>query len=284
MKYCPQCEKEYEAGSFCPVCGSGLVEKSKAPQNGGVCPFCNAPLMPNAGFCPSCGNQVSQAYAYVPPTPVAQPKPMNPIVKKALDALKNVFVNPKEVFEKALQERSMVFGLIPSAILLVASIIFWLCIVASLHISYGASKLYGIGILCAILFTLAFVFFPSVTGLVASKISGRANTFGGVFNASAWNTVLVAAFILLSGFLSLFSVKLMTFTLFIGLGLKLFLSVSLIDYIAGNSLNSAKQLWGTFGVAFAMKFVFCLLLGLLCQSQAEYVLNRILGSIFEFMW
>lgn len=55
MRFCKNCNTEYETGKFCKKCGGELVEKVEETL---VCPNCGKTLDPGTKFCPECGTKV----------------------------------------------------------------------------------------------------------------------------------------------------------------------------------------------------------------------------------
>ena len=286
MKYCQKCNKKYEDGEYCIDCGSALTDiRDVEDKRGKTCPYCNNPVSDSAEFCSNCGSSLNGSSKIKDYSSAIKGTLNHPTVQGALVTLKNMFIHPALSLDSSIKEKSVVNGLFPTAVMLISSLVFWLSLAGKIDMTFGISKFYFPGVVFAFLMCLGFVLIPSVINLTAIKVRGKEVKFSGIFNTSSWCTVYTAVLILLSGIMTMVSVKFATVLFVIALALNAFASVSLTNKLADNLFESPKVLWITFIVSFIVKVLFiALFFKLLEKSAGGYVYEVLKEIMYSFMW
>lgn len=308
MKICNMCNKTFDdSAAFCPTCGNALTTVIQTPEPASqvnVCKNCGTQLTADTAFCPVCGtpkgispsapinngtnnvNPANQGQGYNPngyPAGAYQAQPIkqpNPKVEKFKSNLKLIFTNPGQAIDNELADKNVITALISGGILLVSFIAMFLCLAGKADSEFGVDELYGMGIVAALFCTAFFMIIPSVTAFISSKLSGGQLNLVGALSANGLKTLYISAFLILTGFSALISVKMFAVMLLLTGMMNTFLSVSYINRVSGNTLNSAKSMWSTYAVYALLKIIATAIIYGILSSILEDLVEGIMDELF----
>lgn len=295
MKMCPNCQKEYgDISAFCAVCGSQLTTVQAPVEELQVvaptvkyCIGCGNQLDINAAFCPACGTPVNSVNG----APVKSSINVNDYINKIktnknvsgfIGILKKYIKNPAEALNEAVNEGNIATTAISSVALLISIIILFLCFCIKVNEEfYVGQAIFNLCMIVAVFMALSFVIIPTVTTFAAVKLNGKEYNFKGVLSASAVSTLYLVPFFVVSGLISFVSLE-VGFVLFaVTVIVKIFLSVSMLNVVAGNILESVKTLWASVGIATVFNSIVISICGsILGDLLEEIVYDLIFGSLW----
>lgn len=301
MKICPTCNNSFdEDASFCPSCGERLTDVQDDQPTVNYCKGCGNAISNGSAFCPVCGtkvdenldyesrqpyqNLVNTGYAPNGSRPVYYPpvyKQPNPKIESFKNNLKLIFTNPGQAIDNELDDSNIFTALISGGMLLVSFVIMFLCLASKADSEFYVDELYGLGIIAAILCTVFFMLIPSATAFISLKLNNAPKNFVGALSANGLKTVYISAFLIISGFSVFISIKIFAFMLLLTGMMNTFLSVSYINRVSGNTLNSAKSLWSTYAVYAVLKIIATAIVYAVISSVIQ---NLIYGVVQNLFW
>lgn len=275
VNVCKNCGAQLTDGAvFCHACGASSAYTPEPVPQVNVCKNCGALLADGTVFCPSCGTLYGEIH------PVPPIKQHNPKFEKFKSNLKLIFTNPGQAIDNELEDKNIITALISCGILLVSFVVMFLCLAGKVDSEFGVDELYGLGIVAALFCTIFFMVIPSATAFISSKLSGKQLNPIGTLSANGLKTIYISAFLILTGFSALISVKIFAFMLLLTGMMNTFLSVSYINRVSGNTLNSAKSMWSTYAVYAVLKIIATAIIYGILSSILEDLIEGIMEDFF----
>lgn len=260
MKICTNCQTQLDENTaFCPVCGTRAEVNSSE----------------NASYGASSANFNFNMYR---PPIIKQP---NPKIEDFKNNLKEIFLNPGKAIDSELEKKNIFSALISGGILLISFVIMFLCIAGKADSEFGIDEFYGLGIIAAILCAAFFMIVPSTAVFISSKINQTQLNFVGALSANGLKTLYISAFLVITGFSALISIKIFAFMLLLTGMMNTFLSVSYINRANGNTLNSAKSLWATYGIYALLKIIATAIVYGILSSVIKSMIQEMIS---DFLW
>lgn len=253
---CPNCQTQLSEGTqFCPSCGTKVNSEQENRPTVKYCPNCGNTLTNDVAFCPVCGTKADGAAGAANPyrSPVA--KQPNPKFESFKSNLKLLFSNPVQAIDNELDDKNIFTALISAGVLLAAFVIMFMCIAGKADSEFGVDELYGLGIVAAILCAVFFMLVPAAAAQLSAKINGKSVNAISALSSNGLKTLYISAFIVITGFSALISIKIFAFMLLLTGMMNTFMSVSYINRVNGGALNSAKSLWSTYGIYALLKII-----------------------------
>lgn len=295
MKICPNCKKEYDDNfAFCVDCGIPLEDVKiliEEPQDETptvkYCMRCGKQLNTNAAFCSACGAPANSTNS-VSAKPVIN---VNDYINKIktnknvtgfIGTLKKYIKNPAEALNETANEGNIATTVISSVALLISIIIFFMCFYYRINEEfYLGQTMFNLCMVVAVFMALAFVLIPALTTFAAVKLSGKDYNFKRTVSAAAVNTLYLVPFFIVSGLISFVSFEAGIVLFAVTVIVKVFLSISELNIVAGNILNSVKTLWASVGIATVLNAIVISICGsILADLLEEIIYDLIFGSLW----
>ena len=235
---------------FCKYCGSPLEDGKpctcpEAMQAAGVAP--TAPTAPTAPVAPS---------PYATDATAQKSKAADAITagaKNFLPFLKMYFRQPTAALKNAIAAKDIMVGVFSAIVFLVSMVICALCSGGKVSsVSHGFVVPYGAFIVLGLIWFVFFVATPMLVSLASGKIlNHRADAIGSFLVGSTTN-IWFALFFLACGLFAFISLPLSVVLLFVGIIMRILVSVMSVIAAAGNPLKSTGALWAVVGIVFGM--------------------------------
>lgn len=292
MKICPNCKKEYgDTSAFCVVCGSQLAsvqvpveEPQIATPTVKYCSGCGNQLDVNAAFCPACGTPANSVNGKpsINVNDYINKIKTNKNVTGFVGTLKKYLKNPAEALNEAVNEGNIATTVISSVALLISIIIFFMCFYYRVNEEfYLGQTMFNLCMVVAVFMALSFMLIPAITTFAAVKLNGKEHSFKGVLSASAVSTLYLVPLFVVSGLISFVSFEAGMVLFAVTVIAKIFLSISTLNIVAGNILNSVKTLWASVGIATVLNAIVISICGsILGDLLEEIIYDLIFGSLW----
>lgn len=295
MKICPNCQKEYDnAFGFCVDCGMPLenanisIEETQEEMSAAkYCMHCGKQLNINAAFCSGCGTPANSTDRVSAKPAINVNDYINKIktnknVTGFIGTLKKYIKNPAEALNEVVNEGNIATTVISSVALLISIIIFFMCFYYRINEEfYLGQTMFNLCMVVAVFMALSFVLIPATTTLAAVKLNGKEHSFKGVLSASAVSTLYLVPFFIASGLISFVSFEAGIVLFVVTVIAKIFLSISTLNIVAGNILNSVKTLWASLGIATILNAIVISICGsILGDLLEEIIYDLIFGSLW----
>lgn len=302
MKICPNCQKEYDnALAFCAGCGSQLVDaqpivEEQQPVVTAIkfCMHCGNKMNSNSAFCAACGTPVNAVTVQSVNSTAVRPNinvneyidkiKSNEMVMGFVDTLKTYVFNPAEALKDVAKNGDVVAIAAPTVALLLSLLIFFVSVIAQALDDFEEG--FGISIPVALITTLSFILIPSVTTFVATKMNGKEYDFKGILSVSSINMCYLVPIFVLAGVVSWiefwdFGLAAGLIVFVIGIFVKVFLSISMLNQLADNILASVKTFWIPTAIATVINLIVVAICGSILAEIIEEVINEFLFSSFD---
>mgnify|MGYP003294155583 CR=1 FL=1 len=302
MKICPNCQKEYDnALAFCAECGSQLVDvqlivEEQQPVVPAIkfCMHCGNKMNSNSAFCAACGTPVNAVNVQSVNNTAVKPSinvneyidkiKNNETVMGFLDTLKTYVFNPAEALKAVAKNGDILAIAAPTVALFLSLLVFFVSVIAQALDDFEEGL--GISIPVALITTLSFILIPSVTTFVVTKMNGKEYDFKGILSASSINMCYLVPIFVLAGVVSWiefwdFGLAAGLFVFVIGIFVKVFLSISMLNQLADNILKSVKTFWIPTAIATVINLIVVAICGSILAEIIEEVINEFLFSSFD---
>lgn len=302
MKVCPNCQKEYDnTFAFCAECGSQLVdvqpnveEQQPVAPSIKFCMHCGNKMNSNSAFCAACGTPVNAVNVQSVNNTAVKPSinvneyidkiKSNETVMGFVDSLKNYVFNPAEALKDVALNGDVVAIAAPTVALLLSLLVFFVSIIAQALDDFEEGL--GISIPVALITTISFILIPSVTTFVATKMNGKEYNFMGIVSAASMNMCYLVPIFILAGVTSWiefwdFGLAAGLIVFVIGIFVKVFLSISMLNQLADNILKSVKNFWIPTAIATVINLIVVAICGSILAEIIEEVINEFLFSSFD---
>lgn len=302
MKICPNCHKEYtDTFGFCAECGTQLVDVQpivEEPQPVGpsirFCMRCGNKIDNCAAFCASCGTPVNAANGTAVNSTAVKPNiNVNDYIDKIknnekvmgfVDTLKTYVFNPEKTLDDLSNNGDIVSIVAPTCALLLSLLIFFVSVIAQALEDFEEG--FGISIPVALVMTLSFVLIPSLTTFVAVKMNGKEYDFKGILSAVSMNMCYLVPIFILAGVVSWiafwdFGLAAGLIIFVVGIFVKVFLSISILNQLAGNILESIKTFWIPTTIATVINLIVVAICGSILGDIIEDVISEFM---FNSLW
>ncbi len=298
MKFCPNCQKEYDdAFAFCADCGCQLadvqpvVEPQPVIPASRFCMRCGNKINDGAAFCAACGTPVNAVNMQSVNNTAVRPNinvneyidkiKSNEKVMGFVDTLKAYVFNPAKTLDDLSNNGDVVSIAASTGALFLSLLIFFVSVIAQALEDFGEG--FGISIPVALVMTLSFVLIPSVTTFVAAKINGKEYGFKETLSASSMNMCYLVPVFLLAGVVSWiafwdFGLAAGLIVFVVGIFVKVFLSISMLNQLAGNILESVKTFWIPTSIATVINLIVVAICGSILAEIIEDVIEEFLFS------
>lgn len=305
MKICPNCQKEYDnAHGFCPECGSQLVDvqpivEEQQPVVPAIkfCMHCGNKMNSNSAFCAACGTPVNAVNVQSVNNTVVKPSinvneyidkiKNNETVMGFVDTLKTYVFNPAEALKDVAKNGDILAIAAPTVALLLSLLVFFVSIIAQALDDFEEGL--GISIPVALITTISFILIPSVTTFVATKMNGKEYNFMGIVSAASMNMCYLVPIFILAGVTSWiefwdFGLAAGLIVFVIGIFVKVFLSISMLNQLADNILMSVKKFWIPTAIATVINLIVVAICGSILADIIEEVISELLFSSVDSLF